>query len=167
MTLPLATLDMLVLAVLLLSLALGAWRGLVYELFYLVGWVVAFIGARFAAPLVVLYAQPYTQQWPASAVHALLFVLTFIAIVFLWGLLASMAKKMVQAVGLRPVDRVLGACFGAVRAGVLLLLLTVVAQATAWQGQAWWQQSYAGPWMQRSVATVLADGGPNWRQWLP
>ena len=44
--LAMATLDWIVLGVLALSLAVGAWRGLVYELLYGVGWVVAFFVTR-------------------------------------------------------------------------------------------------------------------------
>ena len=48
--LAMATLDWIVLGVLALSLAVGAWRGLVYELFYGVGWVVAFFITRLLVP---------------------------------------------------------------------------------------------------------------------
>ena len=44
--LAMATLDWIVLGVLAVSLAVGAWRGLVYELLYGVGWVVAFFAAQ-------------------------------------------------------------------------------------------------------------------------
>lgn len=43
----LAPLDMLALAALLLSMLLGAWRGLVYEALVLVGWIVAFLPRAF------------------------------------------------------------------------------------------------------------------------
>ena len=42
------------------------------------------------------------------------------------ALLAWLIKKLVEAVGLRPIDRVLGAVFGLVRGAVLLLALAVV-----------------------------------------
>jgi len=41
-----AALDWIFAVVLLLSMALGAWRGLVYEVLSLVNWVVAFVLAR-------------------------------------------------------------------------------------------------------------------------
>jgi membrane protein required for colicin V production len=43
------------------------------------------------------------------------FVLVFIASLFIGGLLAWLLKKLVEAVGLRPVDRALGGVFGLVR----------------------------------------------------
>ena len=45
-----ATLDWVFLAVLLVSLALGAWRGLVYEVLSVLGWIAAFVVAQWLAP---------------------------------------------------------------------------------------------------------------------
>ena len=45
-------LDYVVLAVFVISIAWGVWRGLVREVMALVGWVIAFLAANlFAAPL--------------------------------------------------------------------------------------------------------------------
>jgi steroid 5-alpha reductase family enzyme len=49
------------------------------------------------------------------------FAVVFILAVFAGGLVAWGTSKLVEAVGLRPVDRVLGAAFGLVRGVVLLL----------------------------------------------
>jgi len=49
-------LDYAVIAVLLLSIAWGAWRGLVHELLSLAGWIMAFLaGNLFAAPLAEMF----------------------------------------------------------------------------------------------------------------
>ena len=45
-----AVLDGVLLGILLVSMLLGAWRGLVFELFSLVGWVAGFFIARLFAP---------------------------------------------------------------------------------------------------------------------
>ena len=45
-------LDYVVIAVLVVSIAWGAWRGLVHEVFSLTGWIMAFLaGNLFTAPL--------------------------------------------------------------------------------------------------------------------
>ena len=44
--------DWICLAVLLASLLLGAWRGLVYEVLAVAGWVIAFLAARWSADVV-------------------------------------------------------------------------------------------------------------------
>lgn len=162
----LALLDMLVLATLLLSMLLGAWRGLVYELLMLVGWVVAFFAARFLAPELLPQASAYFPSAAPAVVYAGVFVVLFIALTFAWGLLASLAKKLIQMVGLRPVDRVFGAGFGLVRALVLLLVATVLVQAAGWQGQSWWRQSVSATWLEGAAAQALPSLPQQWGRLL-
>jgi membrane protein required for colicin V production len=54
-------------------------------------------------------------------------------------------KKIISVVGLRPVDRILGAIFGLFRGLILLLALSVVVQMTALQESDWWLKSQGGP----------------------
>lgn len=144
-------LDWIFLAVLVLSLAVGAWRGLVYEVLSVLSWVAAFVLAQWFAPA--------AAQWlPMSGATEMIryaagFVLVFVAAVFLGGLVAFLVKKLVTAVGLRPIDRVLGAAFGVVRGVIVLLALTVVAGMTPAHTAAWWQEA-TGP----RVATVVLQG---------
>lgn len=135
----LAALDWIILAILLLSMALGAWRGLVYEVLSVLGWAAAFIVAQ-------LYAATVGQMLPMQGAtdalrYAAGFVLSFIASAFAAGLLAWLAKKLIETVGLRPVDRTLGAFFGLLR-GVLILLAaaTAVLMTPLKEGE-WWKQS--------------------------
>lgn len=141
--LPLAALDWILLAVMFGSLLLGAWRGLVYEVLSLLAWVAAFIVAQwFAADAAALLPMGDSAE-PVR--YAAGFVLVFIATLFACSLVAWLAKKLIEAVGLRPVDRVLGAVFGVVRAGVLVLVLGVVAQLTPVGSASWWTESFSGP----------------------
>lgn len=134
-----AMLDWIILAVLALSLALGAWRGLVYEVMSVLGWIAAFVLAQWLAPDAAAWL-PMGQAGETLR-YAAGFVLVFIATAFLAGLLAWLVKKMVEAVGLRPVDRTLGAAFGLVRGGVLLLATAVVVNMTPLQSGDWWTES--------------------------
>lgn len=134
-----AMLDWIILAVLALSLALGAWRGLVYEVMSVLGWIAAFVLAQWLAPDAAAWL-PMGQAGETLR-YAAGFVLVFIVAAFLAGLLAWLVKKMVEAVGLRPVDRTLGAAFGLVRGGVLLLAAAVVVNMTPLQSGDWWTES--------------------------
>jgi len=58
---------------------------------------------------------------------------------------AWLAKKLIEAVGLRPADRTLGAAFGVVRGLVLMLVVAVVAGWTPLHEAAWWQESRVAP----------------------
>lgn len=134
-----AALDWIILAILLLSLALGAWRGLVYEVLSVLGWIASFIIAQ-------LYAATVGAMLPMSGAtealrYATGFVLTFIASAFAAGLLAWLAKKLIQTIGLRPVDRTLGALFGLIRGGVILLAATTAVLMTPLKEADWWKQS--------------------------
>jgi membrane protein required for colicin V production len=134
-----ATLDWVFLAVLLASLALGAWRGLVYEVLSVLGWIAAFVLAQWLAPDAAALLP--IGHWGDAVRYAAGFALVFIAAAFAAGLLAWLVKKLIEAVGLRPVDRTLGAAFGLVRGVVLLLAAAVVIQLTPLRSGQWWTES--------------------------
>ena len=138
-----STIDWVLLAVLVLSLLVGLWRGLVFEVLSVLGWIAAFFLAQWFAPdVAALLPMSSASQ---SIRYAAGFVLTFIVAVFVAGLLASLLKKMVAAVGLRPVDRLLGGVFGLVRGVVLLLAASVAISMTPLKDSLWWQQSTGAP----------------------
>ena len=138
--------DWICLGVLLGSLLLGAWRGLLYEALSLAGWVAAYFVARWLAEWVG-QALPMGDA-PGEWRYAAGFVLVFIVVAFAGGMLAWAVRGAVRALGMRPVDRVLGAVFGALRGALLLLLLAIAVQLTG-QGQApWWRESASGAWLQ-------------------
>lgn len=132
-------LDWILLGVLLLSLILGAWRGLVFEVLSVLGWAAAFILAQWLAPEVGALLP--MASWSDPLRYAAAFTLTFVLAAFAAGLLASLIRKLVSVIGLRPVDRVFGAAFGLVRGLVILLALTVVAEVTGLKSKPWWQAS--------------------------
>ena len=132
-------LDWIFAAVLILSMLLGAWRGLVYEVLSLINWVVAFVMAQWLA---LDMAQHLPMSGASDTVrYAAGFVLVFIASVLVGGLIAAVVKKLIATVGLRPVDRVLGAVFGLTRGVLLLLLVTVLVNMTALKDSTAWQES--------------------------
>lgn len=133
------TLDWLLVAVLLGSMWIGASRGLVFEVLSVVGWVAAFMAAQWFAPDAA--AQLPLEGAPESIRYAVGFIVVLVAAAFACGFVAWLGKQTIEAVGLRPVDRVLGAAFGAVRAVILLLVLAVVVELTPLQQGVWWQES--------------------------
>lgn len=139
---PVTTLDWIFGGVLLFSLLLGAWRGLVYELLSVVGWAASFYVAQWFAPQVAMLLPLQSVSEPVR--YAAAFVLVFIAAVFAAGLLAFLLKKLIDSMGLRPVDRTLGALFGVLRGVILLLAAAVVVNMTALHSSLWWQASWGG-----------------------
>ena len=134
-----APLDWILLAVLAGSMVLGAVRGLVSEVLSLAGWVAAFVAAQWLAPRAAVWL-PMGQ---ASEVlrYVAGFAVVFVGVAFGCALLSWLVRKAIEAVGLRPVDRVLGAAFGLLRGAVIVLAATVVALMTPLQDTQAWQQS--------------------------
>ncbi len=128
--------DWALLAVLAVSVMVGLVRGLVYECLSLAGWLVAWFGAQWAAPHLVPFVPVGA---PGSALKlAVALVLAFIAALVVWTLLARLIRMLIHATPLSLPDRLLGAGFGLLRGGLLLLAVaTVVALTPAAQSPAW------------------------------
>lgn len=137
------TVDWIFSAVLVLSMLLGALRGLVYEVLSVLGWAVSFYAAQYFAPQVASWLP--LQSSSETVRYAAAFVLVFVASLFAAGLIAFLGKKLIAAIGLRPVDRTMGAAFGVVRGVILLLAAAVVMDLTALKNSVWWQESKGAP----------------------
>jgi len=137
-----ALLDWIAVALLSVSLLFGLVRGLVFEVISLAGWVAAFFGAQWFAADVAAWL-PISGDPEASWRYALAFVLVFVAVAFGVGLLAALIRKLIAAVGLRPVDRMLGAVFGLARGAVALLAVAVVVHLLSLSESAWWREAHS------------------------
>ncbi len=137
--------------ILLVSLLIGAWRGLVHELMSLAGWIAAFVLAQWLAHDVAQWL-PVWRDAAAPVRHALGFVVVFVASVFAASLLAWLLRQVVDGTGLRPADRALGALFGVARGVLVLLVLTVLVHLLGLQREGWWQEAHATPWLQVLLA---------------
>jgi membrane protein required for colicin V production len=139
-----------------LSVCLGLWRGVVFELMSLLGWVVAFIAAQtlqaWAQPLV-----PFGQ--PGSGLNnGLAFAAVFFGTLVVWGLGARLIRMLIHATPLSSLDRLFGAAFGLLRGMLVLLVLVVVVEHTPAAKSTAWSQSQAATWI-NGVAEQL-------RPWL-
>jgi membrane protein required for colicin V production len=129
--------DGTLLAVLLLSMVVGLVRGFVFECLSLAGWLVAWFGAQWASPQLAPYLPVGS---PGSGLNlGAAFIVAFIAALVVWSLLARLIRMLIHATPLSLPDRLLGAGFGLLRGGVLLLavasavLLTPAAQSQGWR----------------------------------
>ena len=144
-----ALLDWVFAGLLVLSLLIGAWRGLVYEVLSLVSWVAAFVLARWFAPAVAAWL-------PMAGADDVIrygagFVLVFVGVVFAGSLLTWMVSKLFQVVGLRPADRALGAVFGLMRGLAVLLALGVMVSMSPLKSHALWQEAASAPLIMAAV----------------
>lgn len=144
--------DWICLGVLVASLLLGAWRGLLFEAFSLGGWVLAYFVARLgAAPLArVLPVGDPDGTLPYIAAFALL----FIAVAFCSGMLAQGARSTARALGMRPADRIFGALFGAARGVLLLLVAAAGIHLLGLDDEPWWQDAASSGLLHDSLLYV-------------
>lgn len=154
MDVELSWVDLALLAVLLISVGIGLWRGLVFEVMSLAGWVVAYFAAPPLAPLVEAML-PEGKFGPA-VVHVVSLVLAFIFVLIVWSLVSRLVKTLIHATPLSVLDRLGGAGFGALRGVFIALLLVLVIGASPVAQSATWQASHAAP----VLCGVLRDLSP-------
>lgn len=137
--------DWALLAVLALSVIVGLMRGFVFEVLSLVGWLVAWFGAQWLAPVLSPHIPLGT---PGSASNmAACYVIGFVGILIAWVLLAKLVRLLIHATPLSFPDRLLGAGFGLLRGGVLLLAVATVVALTPVAQSAPWQRSEGARWL--------------------
>jgi membrane protein required for colicin V production len=137
--LPLAWLDLLLGGALLVSALVGLWRGLVFEVLSLAGWVAAYIAAQAFSPQV---AAMLPIGAPGSGLNqAAGLAVTFIGALLAWAIAARLVRMLIRATPLSVVDRVLGVAFGLLRGVVILLVVATLAALTPMHKGAAWQGS--------------------------
>lgn len=152
-------------AVALISVAVGAWRGIVFELLSLAGWVVAYFSAAWAAP----WLAPYLPiGMPGSALNQSAALLAgFVVIIIAWGLMARVVRWLIAMSPLTVPDRVLGAIFGAVRALLVLLLVSTVVELTPAARAPEWRASHAAMGARVVIQGLKPVLPPEVGRWLP
>ena len=129
--------DYLFLAVIILSVLLGFWRGFVREILTLVTW-----GG--AITLAVLFCADFANSF-LQGIHAIslrlltAFVLIFLLALILGTILSKLLSGLVKKSSLSATDRTIGLLFGAAR-GLLVVAIVIMAanfshfsENTAWQ----------------------------------
>lgn len=120
-------LDWIIIAILAVSIVLAASQGFMFEVFSLAGAVLGYLLAAWEYKLVAAWFLPYVKtEWAAQAAA---FIVIFLAVVILAGIVGRIARWAVHGVGLRWFDRLLGAGFGLLR-GALVVMVIVMAMAS-------------------------------------
>jgi membrane protein required for colicin V production len=140
-----STLDWVLLAVLAVSVLVGLWRGIVFELMSLAAWLVAWWVAQHHADLVATWLPVWgvASMWRGVAAYSA----TFLGTLMICAVLARLARALIAASPLRPVDRFLGAGFGLVRGLLLLLVVSTVVMWTPAAQSATWRASQGAAWL--------------------
>ncbi len=133
------TVDLILLGLVVLSTAVGFWRGFIKEVFALLVWVFAFLAAFHYSGSTAVLLEPYVDV--PSARSGLAFVGVFLVVLIAGGLLTFLVGKLVEKTGLSGTDRLMGGIFGAARGLLLLIALILTAGFTPVPLDDWWQES--------------------------
>jgi membrane protein required for colicin V production len=120
--------DYTVLAVMVLSVLMGWWRGLVYEAVSFFSWIAAYVVARLFAEDAMVYLPHMLGSDTARLAAA--FVALFLATLAAGSVLAWIPNKMIKSAGLARLDGSLGALFGLLRGMVVVVVLVLLAGMT-------------------------------------
>ena len=141
--------DICLLLVMLVSLMVGFWRGLTFEVLSLLGWIVAYLAAPHVAPWVGTWL-PLGADGTQTH-HVASMVVAFLLVLLAWALSARLVRALIRATPLSGFDRFLGAGFGVLRGTLICVLAVLLVGYTPMAKSSAWRESLAVPWLQALV----------------
>lgn len=133
-----ASADIVILIMILLSSVIGLVRGLFKELISLLVW--------FAAVMLALYfssamGDALSGQIADESIRMVVgFFIIFLATLIVGGIVQVLVKQLISSTGLTGTDRFLGFLFGSAR-GVLICIVALIALKSFEIEAQWWQSS--------------------------
>lgn len=149
--------DYVVIGIVVASLLLGLWRGVVGEMIALAAWVLAFFAAvQFGDDI----AQSLFSGIGDKGLRAMAgFAAVFIGVLVVMALVRMAASGLIKALGLGVSDRLLGVVFGVARGLLIAMVMVAVGGMTAAPRQDWWREATLSP----PLETAVLAASP----WLP
>lgn len=153
--------DYVVISIVVASLVLGLWRGVVGEIIALVAWILAFFaaklwGAEIAQALFAGIADPALRIVAG-------WVAVFVVVLVLMSLLRLAVRGLLKALGLTLTDRLLGVIFGVARGLVIVFVLVAVGGMTSLPKEKWWSEALFSAPLETAVlaSKTLAAAGSS------
>jgi membrane protein required for colicin V production len=121
------------------------WRGFIFEIVSLLGWLVAFIIANSAGPYLaevipLANADPQLRLWVA-------YVVVFVLVLVACTLLARMLRALVAATPLSFIDHLMGGVFGMVRGALVLVVVATLVMLSPFAHSTPWASSHGALWL--------------------
>ena len=133
-----ATADIVILIVVLLSSIMGLVRGLFKELLSLLIWFAAIVLALYFADIV---GSMLSEQIADESLRIIIgFFVIFLLTLIVGGIVQMLVKQMISSTGLTGTDRFLGFLFGSAR-GVLACIVGLIALNSFEIESSWWHES--------------------------
>lgn len=150
--------DTAIFGVVLISIAIGLFRGFVKETLSLLNWIFAIWMGVICHDKANMWFTSIIQNETVRSIAA--FGVVFISMLFIGSVITYFISLMVRKSGLGGTDRLLGVVFGLTRGIFLVALgLTVVSYSTL-KDQPWWHDSSVIPKFQ-PLMTWLNDIVPD------
>ncbi len=144
--------DYIAIAIIVLSLAFGLWRGMVSELIALAAWGLGIYAAfQYGVEVGAMVAGGIEDLTLRALVGC---ALVFFAVLVGMALVRLLILKAVRALGLSLSDRLLGMFFGLVRGAVLTVVLVAIGGMTAAPSQPWWRGATLAPPLETAVLAL-------------
>lgn len=141
--------DLVFIALIVISGLISLYRGFVREVFSLATWIIAvWAGIQYSSTVAVYLPEGITD---VTLRLGLAFAGIFILVLILGGIAGVLANRVVRGSGLTGTDRSLGVVFGVLRGALIVAVLVFVASLTLFSQESWWQESAMVPHFERVV----------------
>ncbi len=135
--------DLTILSILLLSIIVSLFRGLIREVLSLLIWIGAFWLAWTFVDKGASWLEVFIEL--PSARHLIAFVALFLAALIIGGMINYLVGKMIAKTGLGATDRFFGMFFGLGRGLIAVTAIILFLQATPLSQDPWWNESKLQP----------------------
>ncbi len=135
-----SSVDYLIIAIIVLSMLIGIWRGFVREALSLLIWLAAFWLSYVWAGTFEVYFSSWISERSLRLITA--FVLMFLAVHIAGFVITRLLVSLLASIGLGGVDRLAGGGFGIIRGVVLMMAVVLVIGMTPIAEKPLWRHSY-------------------------
>ncbi len=119
--------DWCIVAAIVFFVVLATLKGFFFEVISLAGTVVGYLVASWQYPRTAAWVRPHVNsEWVANIFG---FLIIFVAIVAIAGLIAKLARWAMNKAGLTWFDRVLGGLFGLLKGSLIIAILLMMFTA--------------------------------------
>jgi membrane protein required for colicin V production len=144
--------DYLVVLILLCSIVISTFRGLVREVLSLVSWAVAFFVANAYGETLSMLLPEFIPGVLTRLIVA--FVVLFIGSRLLMALVMMAVEAGIRSSGLSVMDRGLGGLFGLGRGLLIVMTFVLLCGLTAIPSQPFWTQALLSPLAETAAFTI-------------
>ena len=153
--------DLIVIAIVAVSVGISIWRGVVREMLALASWIGAFWIAKELAGFAATWL-PDSVSNPGLRLMVA-FIAVMLACLLVFSLTGMLLVHLVKVAGLTASDRMLGAAFGLLRGLLIAVTVVLLGGMTSAPREPYWREAllsapleaaaqWVMPWLPRDVA---------------